>query len=262
MSYRGMLTAEWRKVTTTKMLWILALSSVAFSVLNVLALVLIAPSQLAATPGVGSRDLLLDPDYLTTVIASAGSASIFVLILGIVGMTGEYRHMTITSTFLASPRRGRVLAAKAVTYAVFGAAIAVVNLVVVVGVVAAALIGRDHAPLTGEAVLSVLIGAVIGLALYALLGISLGGLIRSQVVAIVVAVVWVMLIEALVSALLPSVGKWLPGGALNAAMNVSLGGDLSPANLLAPWAGALVLLGYAVVLGVVASFTTLRRDIT
>ena len=54
-------------------------------------------------------------------MAGAGVAATFLLILGIIGTTGEYRHGTITSTLLASPDRRRLVAAKAIAYAITGA---------------------------------------------------------------------------------------------------------------------------------------------
>ncbi|MBK9738564.1 MAG: hypothetical protein IPO93_03415 [Actinobacteria bacterium] len=112
-----------------------------------------------------TENLLLDPAYITTLLAQVGTASTFVLILGIIAMTGEYRHMTITSTFLATPRRGRVLVAKMVLYAVLGAAVAIVTMAVVVLVSTVMLTRFDHAPITASAIGSVLVGAIIGFAL-------------------------------------------------------------------------------------------------
>jgi ABC-2 type transport system permease protein len=95
-------------------------------------------------------------------------------------------------------------------------------------------------------------------------GIGLGALIKNQLGAIIVAVVWVFIVEALVNAIpaLQPVGKWTPAGAgsamINSGVNLGLGTDY----LLQAWAGALVLLGYAVLFSAVASATTIRRDIT
>ena len=253
-----LLVAEWRKAATTKLLWILTLASAAFSALNVVLLVLVTPS----TEQLDSADVLLDAGYITNVLATASSASLFVLILGIIGMTGEYRHMTITSTFLATPRRGRIVAAKGLAYALLGAAIAIVNVVVVTGLAAVTLAGRDHAPIEPSMVGTILFGVTLGLALYAVVGVSVGALLKNQVGAIIAAIVWVLLVESLISVFVEGVGKWLPGGALNATMNVTANSDLTSANLLPVWGGALVLLAYAVAFSTLAAFTTVKRDIT
>lgn len=254
----GLLKSEWRKAVSTKLLWILLASSVALSALTVVIYVLAVPESAELL----EVDALMDPGYITTTLALAGGASVFVLILGIIGMTGEYRHMTITSTFLATPKRGRVLFGKGITYAVLGAGFAIVNIVAVLGLMTLLLSGRDHAPITLGMVGNVVLGVTLGLALYAVVGVSVGSLIKNQVAAIVIAVVWVMLVEPLMGLLAEGIGKWLPGGALNAAMNVTVREDLSSADLLPVWGGALLLLAYAAAFAAIASFTTVRRDIT
>ena len=95
-----LLRSELRKVTTTKVLFFLTLAVALFTALNVFLLVYLTPRAM----GVENNDeLLMNPDYVTNIIGAAGSSSIFVLILGIVAMTGEFRHMTITSTLLVTP---------------------------------------------------------------------------------------------------------------------------------------------------------------
>jgi hypothetical protein len=254
-----LVASEWRKVATTKLLWILAVVSIAFNALGVVVLVLVAPDSAA---GLGAASPLMDPGYITNVLASAGGASIFVLILGIIGMTGEYRHMTITSAFLATPRRGRVVAAKGLTYGLLGAAIALVNVGAMTALALVLLSGRQHAPIEASSVLRIALGVMLGLAIYAVLGVSVGALIKNQVGAIVAAIVWVMLVESLLSVFVEGVGRWLPGGALSATMDVTSKADLTDANLLPVWGGALVLLAYAVAFSTLATLTTVRRDIT
>ncbi len=261
---RPLLAAEWRKVATTKMLWVLTLVAVLYSCMQVVTLTFVASGMLPGVPDQG--DLLLDPDYITTLLAQTGTSATFVLLLGIIAMTGEFRHMTITSTFLTTPKRSRVLLAKMLLYSALGAVIAGVTMVFVLIATFASLLPFEHAPITLGTVASVLAGAVIGLALYAILGVSVGSLITNQVAAIVAALVWVLLVEALVSLAFPSLAQWLPGGALNSAMNVALRADvtgsLTQAESLPAWGGILVLLAYTAVLGVIASRTTLRRDVT
>jgi ABC-2 type transport system permease protein len=267
-SFPRLISSEWRKVLTTKMLWGLILVALAFCSVNVITLALIGGGVIPGVPGVEGDSLLLNPDYMTTLLAQVGSASTFVLVLGVIAMTGEYRHMTITSTFLSTPRRGRVLAAKMALYGVLGAIIAVIAMaaVLVLLLLLVTVLDLDHAPITAGAVGSVLVGSLIGFALYAVLGVSLGALIKNQVAAIILALVWVLLVEAIVGLAFPAVSKWLPGGALNSAMDVAVRSDptggIQAADRLPAWGGALVLLAYAVVFAAVASRTTLRRDIT
>ncbi len=262
-----MLGAEWRKASTTKLPWVLALVAVVFASVQAGTLVLLASGLISDAAGVPvGEEMLMEPEYLGTLLAQVGTASTFVLLIGIVAMTGEYRHMTITSTYLASPRRSRVLVAKMIAYGAIGAVVALVGTAAVTATTAVALLPFDHAPITVSMVGSVLLGAVIGLVLYALLGVSVGALIPNQVAAIVTALVWTLLIEAVLSLLFPAAAKWLPGGALNSAMDVGLRaeftGAFTEADSLPAWGGMLVLLAYAAVFGAVASRTTLRRDIT
>lgn len=262
----ALLAAEWRKVTTTKMVWVLTLVAVALSTVNVVPTVLLASGTISGGVETIGEGQLQNPAFITTVLSQAGTGALFALILGVIAMTGEYRHMTITSTFLAEPRRGRVVTAKMVLYAGLGAAMAVVVVLAVAVATYATLLPFDHTPLTAAMVGRVFVGAVIGMALYAILGVSIGALIRSQVAAIIAVVVWVLLLEAIVSALLPAVAKWLPGGALSAAMDVGMRADMTgsftTADVLPGWAAIGLLLVYAVVFAAIASRTTIRRDIT
>ena len=51
--------------------------------------------------------LLTEPtqDEVLTDVFTADTSSLFILILAIVGITGEWRHRTITSSLLAAPDR-------------------------------------------------------------------------------------------------------------------------------------------------------------
>ncbi|MEI7629530.1 MAG: hypothetical protein WCJ73_00080, partial [Actinomycetes bacterium] len=135
--------SELRKVTTTKVLLWLTIATVAFSALNVVLLVFLTPRAMDISTDV---NFLLDPAYVTNILGAAGSSSIFILILGIIGMTGEYRHMTITSTFLVTPKRPRVLIAKGIAYALLGAALGLIAFASSFAVTLIALSREAHAP--------------------------------------------------------------------------------------------------------------------
>src|SRR5688500_711995 len=59
----------------------------------------------------------LGPASLVQAIgAPANVITVIALMLGILGMTGEYRHQTITTTFLPTPRRRNVILAKLIAH--------------------------------------------------------------------------------------------------------------------------------------------------
>ncbi len=255
----SMVRSEFRKVTTTKVLLWLTIAAIAFSALNVVLLVFLTPRAMDIDP---ELNLLLDPAYVTNILGAAGSSSIFILILGIIGMTSEYRHMTITSTFLATPKRPRVLIAKGITYAILGAALGLIAFITSLAVTLIALMSDEHAPVDIVTALQILGGVVLAFAIYAFVGVSVGALIRNQVAAIVGALVWVLIVEALLTVFVDWIGKWLPGGALNAVLQTTNVTGRGGEDILPTAIGVVVLLGYAVLLGLLASLITLRRDIT
>ena len=254
-----MVRSEFRKVTTTKVLLWLTIATIAFSALNVVLLVFLTPRAMDIDP---ELNLLLDPAYVTNILGAAGSSSIFILILGIIGMTSEYRHMTITSTFLATPKRPRVLIAKGITYALLGAALGLIAFITSFAVTLIALMSDEHAPVDIVTALQILGGVVLAFAIYAFVGVSVGALIRNQVAAIVGALVWVLIVEALLTVFVDWIGKWLPGGALDAVLQTTNVTGRGGEDILPTAIGVVVLLGYAVLFGLLASLTTLRRDIT
>ena len=174
-------------------------------------------------------------------------------------MTGEFRHQTITQTFLVTPDRGRVVAAKLVAYPLAGIALTRQHP------------GRSPRPwpqdgwpprgsrhrcwTPGSA--AYWLGAVLAAGLCGLLGVGVAALIRNQVAALVGVLVWVVVVEGLLMSLLhaPSLGKWLPTAAAAALTNPG-GAQLSRL------AGTLLLAGYALALALAGTRLVVRRDIT
>jgi ABC-2 type transport system permease protein len=226
-------------------------------------LLLLAAGQLVVIAGasglfVSGADIA-DPTTPLRAVAHAGLVSIFSLILGIVGMAGEYRHKTVTDTFLGTPRRRRVVADKLVVYAAAGVAVGLVSSVVSTTVTALWMSGKGGSlDLADPAVWRTLAGCVVWNACFAAIGVGLGALIRNVVGAIAVALAWIALVEGIVNQLLGDLGKWLPF-----ASGVALE-DIPAANVqqLPPWGGGLVLATYAVVFAAVAVSTTVRRDVS
>ncbi|ALG14720.1 hypothetical protein AOZ06_11640 [Kibdelosporangium phytohabitans] len=203
-----------------------------------------------------------------------GMASLLAFVpalLGTTAVTAEYRHQTITFTYLFAPRRGTVLAAKLGVYAAAGFAYGLIVAVIAGAglVVTASVHGISLGLPTGELV-GMLVRLVVMMTVYTLIGVAVGALLRNQVTALVALGGYFYLGETLLL-LIPGVNTiypFLPGGASAGltgftflAGAVAQTGISAPQLLSAPF-GALVLLGYVTVAAVVAFTTSLRRDVT
>jgi hypothetical protein len=250
----ALVRAELLKLRTVALPYWLLLTTLAFVLLGVVVTILTAGLEGAPL----QRD---DPELLARAVASASGGNVIVLVLGILALTQEFRFGTATPSFLVTPRRGSVLAAKLVAVAVTGLVFAVISIVVALAVSWLVIAVRGDAPVFDATVVQVLLGVGLVMVLYGPIGVAVGALVRNQIAAVVAALAWTFIVEQLVVALWPEVGKWMPGGAATAVLQLgevaTTRGDLLPA-----WGGAALLVAYAAVLSVVAATVTLRRDLT
>jgi ABC-2 type transport system permease protein len=196
--------------------------------------------------------------YEQQAFSAAASPTILMIILGIIGMTQEYRHRTATPTFLTTPRRGRVVVGKLIAYALAAIPLALLIVATNIAVVMVYAGARGDAPsLTGHN-LSVLAGSFAALVVYTVIGVGVGALLRNQVGAIVGSLVYLFVVEQVIQAIpaINGIYKWLPGGALTAMTST-----LNDVKVLDPWQGGLVLLGYGLVAAVLGTFLAVRRDV-
>ena len=77
---------------------------------------------------------LSTPEGQHTLFSVASGTRPLIAVLAAIALTGEFRHRTASATFLATPHRGGVVAAKLVTYAVVGAAYALVCIAVTIAI--------------------------------------------------------------------------------------------------------------------------------
>ena len=246
-----LIRAEFTKLATTRLIYGLA-AMAAFAVLTVVGNAIISGEQGDPLSAYSLPVLVAGP---VTLLSGAA------LLLGILGMAGEFRHQTVTQTFLVTPDRGRVVAAKLVAYPLAGIALALSILAFTAAVATGWLAAKGITPSLPEPVAyalgHVLLGAVLAAGLCVLVGVGVGALVRNQVAALVGVAVWVLLVEGLLMSLLhaPSLAKWLPSAAAAALTNPGGAG-------LSRLAGALLLTGYALALALIGTRLVVRRDIT
>ena len=185
--------------------------------------------------------------------------AIFAALLGALSITGEIRYGTIRPTFLVTPERRRVVAAKVWASMLTGAGFGLLAGVVAAGVGTAALTLRGiDVQLAASDYALLIAGGAAAAALWAAIGVGVGAVVRSQVPALVGIVVWLLFVENLLVgdiAGVRGVGRLLPGAAGKAIS----GQD--PGTLLAPGIGLLLLVGYAVAAAVVGVRATARHDV-
>jgi hypothetical protein len=200
-------------------------------------------------------------------LASTGFALLIAALLGVVSASGEFRLKTATDTYLDQPGRGRVLAAKAMVAAAAGAVLGIAAAATAAGIALGFAAARGYPlALSGPAIAGYGGGAVIGSALLAAAGAGAGSLIRHQVGAIIAVVAWGLVIELVVGATVTAVGRFLPYTAAAMMAGDGNGGGMPqiPRGVAAlPYPAAIaVLTAVALALGTVATFTTVRRDVT
>lgn len=233
-----------------------------------LAVVLVTAASVAGTVATGSLD---HPEGGERLAQTATIATIFTAILGLLIVTTEFRHGTITQTFLVTPARGRVLLAKLAAGAVAGLAFGLAATAVALAM------ALPWTALRGDEVGGLGAGAAVDFvrlagahALWAALGVGIGALVRNQVGAIVGTFAWFLMIEPLLTVLgvvlttgvgsegMGPIGPYLPGTAFDALVGGDVGGER--AGLLSPLAGLALVLAYVVALAAAGGLALVRRD--
>lgn len=270
--------SEVTKQFTTSMWWILGLVLIAYVGSTAAGLAFVfsasADGSLPTPDGAGGAPSI-DPEMLPPVLYSLASSVgyVFPLLIGTLMVTNEFRHQTLTPTFLATPRRGVSLAGKMLTGLLMGALFAVLGLIASVAPSALALtvFGFDTA-LDSSDTWALIGRTALALMIWVLVGIGVGALVRNQVAAVVIVLAFTQFVEPIARTLaglvdgLSEVLQYLPGAASDALVGASVfttfTADMGSLVQLEWWAGGLVLLGYAVILIVLGHIFSWRRDVT
>jgi hypothetical protein len=209
-----LLHAELIKLRTTRTFYALAAAAIGISLLITILI--------AATEEATKDDVLTD-------VFQNDASTLFIMILAIVGITGEWRHRTITSSLLAAPDRIRFLAAKTLAFAAAGAVLSIV-VSISIGIAGYAILGfRDQpTPPLGD-VLELFARNAGVAALLGAFGLGVGALIRNQPTAIVAILVFAFVVDPLLATFTPDVDRFSPVGALPSAIQ-----GISPEDVGSP----------------------------
>jgi hypothetical protein len=236
--------AELLKVRTTRLpLW---LALVLLCLTALIVSVTVPSTSTADLAGRGEQRSLAETAAVSVLIAA---------ILGIVVAAGEYVHGTIEQTFLVTPVRSRVVAAKLAAAATVGALLAVFA-ELVTWLVAAAWISSKPVPfrLATHGVLTDYLGIVAAAALAGSIGVGIGAILRRQTAAIVLVLIWLLVAEPVLA--LTGLERFLPGHALAAVAGAS------GSQLLDFWPATIVAVVYVAVFAVAGAGAVRRADVS
>jgi ABC-type transport system involved in multi-copper enzyme maturation permease subunit len=233
----NLLRSEWIKLWTARTTWVMLAA-------GLLAEALFAGlyTGLASVEGINE---------LTDVATGTGLLMVLVLILGVLIVTAEFRHGTASSTFLATPKRYPVLAAKLGAALLVGLIAGLAFVTVNAGLSLPLLSGRGgDVPATSHLV-EVYAGVVASFALLCAFGLGVGAIVRNQVGAMIAAIAFFFVLSPLPELLPGSIGDFFPAQAVGALHGHAEGnhtlGQVSGGLVLAAWAGALVAAGTVLV---------------
>jgi len=200
-------------------------------------------------------------------IALGSFGVIFAALFGVVCATAEYRHHTVTTSYLGAANRPTLTVAKLVFAALVGGGYALVC--AALSILGMVLRGR-HVAAELPSVLLVTAGAVLVLALWAVLGVGFGTWVGNQVFGVLVILLYLLLVEPILAVLakladLHSYITYLPSGSSLAALDGLTGGEQFGGRfgIASPWwLMLLVFAGYTAVITLVGTGAAQRRDIT
>jgi ABC-type transport system involved in multi-copper enzyme maturation permease subunit len=289
--------SELLKIRTTNVWWIYLIGVFLFTALALLIWILVANESIDTAVNAGAQTFVPDEGApaqvveeqrrqfelqqdLSRVLVSSGAniytsgqyiGLMFAMLIGTLLMTNEYYHQTATATFLTTPHRTAVIVSKLATAMLGAAALWVFTTVLSLAAGSIFFSAKGYGSQLGEwPVTRAILFNGLAYALWGILGVGLGVLIRSQIGAILTGtiayVIGTFLIQNIFTALFFIFGwTWVfdvmvlwPGVASQVMISPEPTFQDSPEW----WVGALVLVGYGVLFGVIGTLITRKRDIS
>ena len=210
-------------------------------------------------------------------LAGTFAGLIAVVVIGVMFITAEYRRGLIRTTFTASPRRGRVLAAKAAVLAAvtFVAGLVATAIVIPLGERLLRENGNQIYPVSVFTEARIAAGTAALLAVSAVLALAVGTLLRRSAAAVTAVIAGLVLpyLLATIPGVLPTgAEEWLVRITPAAAFAIQQSAPAYPQVTasytpgtgyfpLAPWPGFAVLCAWTAAALALALFVLRRRDV-
>lgn len=249
MSYRRLIRAELRKLSSTKMPWVFLFVLAAIAAVNASAVVW-------GTDFDGSKTFVSTAADQQSLVAFAANATMIAGLFGAIAVAREYGHHTVVPTFLAEPRRHRAVLAQFAAVGVGGALIGLAGAALTIAAVASSLPTTDFGFLIASGdVAQVLAAAAFAGAAGAVLGAGLGALVRNTGGAVTAAVLTLIVAPPLIVQLASDAASWVPNTLANTLSGVAIDSDVSTP------AAAAALAGWALIPAALGLVAVIRRDV-
>lgn len=239
----NLLRSEWIKLFSTRTTWVMV-------GIGLLGEALFAGLYVGLAP-------LEDIGELEEVATGIGLLLILMLVLGVLIITTEFRHGTASSTFLVSPKRYPVLAAKLGVGLLVGLLAGLAYVVANAGLAVPLLSSRGGEVPSASELTEIYAGVVISYGLLCTFGLGVGAIVRNQVGAIIAAIAFFFVLSPLPELLPGSIGDYFPAQAIG-----SLHGNVEGNASLSQVSGGLVLAAWALGLLAIGTVLVCRRDLS
>lgn len=196
----------------------------------------------------------------------------FIMLLGAILVTNEFFHQTATATFLATPKRTKVIIGKLFTAIIVAGVFWVLTTAINLVVGAIYFDSKGYGPQLAEwPITRAILMNGLAFGLWGVLGVGLGVLLRNQIGAVVTgAVSYIIGSQAITVVFYLIYEFWIKKDWVLTAMVIwpSMASQVmvSPEEVYpespAWWVGALVLVGYGIVFGTIGTLITRKRDIS
>jgi ABC-type transport system involved in multi-copper enzyme maturation permease subunit len=295
----NLIRSELMKIRTTNVWWLFGIGVLVFTAISIVIWIAVGNQMINEATGSGvfqppPPDVGMSPAEIEQQrqqfemqhdinrVLSANAAMIytsgqffgllFASLLGVILVTNEYYHQTATATFLTTPQRTKVILAKLGTATAFAVIFWVVTTAISVAAGSIFFTNKGYSTQLGEwPVTRAILMNGLAYGLWGILGVGLGVLIRNQIAAVIVVSAGYVLgtqIAGLAALLAAQLFKadWVEQAsvawpAVASQVMVSTEEIFVGANTPPWWVGALILVGWGVVMGLVGTLITRKRDI-